>query len=95
MDGTPTWSTSDVHVLQLVPAPDGLTCKVKAGDLAGVMLPAVAVVTMTGDADLTAGVRPVVAQFSVTVTPSEAVTAIISAGQPFEDDAPADPVPEP
>lgn len=77
VDGVPVWGTSDETILSVVAAEDGLSAVVTTvGPLGG------AQVSVTADADLGEGLKPLVGVLDVTVVGSEAVFAIVAAGVP-------------
>lgn len=79
LDGVPEWSTDNTDVLALFPAADGLSCDVLAvGPLGD------AAVTFKGDADLGAGVAPIVGMMKVMVTSGVATTVELFPGKPVE-----------
>lgn len=77
VDGVPQWSSSDPNVITVVPAADGMSCDVVATGATGTAL-----VTVTGDADLGAGVIPIVGTLDVVVAGGQAVVIEIVAGTP-------------
>ena len=78
VDGIPEWAVSDETVMSVVPAPDGMSALVVA------VAPGTARVVVTADADLGAGVEPLIGTDDVTVTPGTATTLALSAGTPQE-----------
>ncbi len=79
VDGAPAWLVDNPNVLALTPATDGLSCLISAvGPLGS------ALVTLTADVDLGAGVTNVVGTFAVDITAGTATTVAISAGTPTE-----------
>lgn len=77
VDGVPVWATSDESVLSVVASEDGLSAVVTTvGPLGS------AQVSVTADADLGEGVKPLVGTLDVTVVGSEAVFAIVAASAP-------------
>ncbi len=76
VDGTPTWSVSNPAVLGLAVGADGLSATVTAAGLGDCQ------VSMSADADLGPGVRPITGTLDVTVVAAEADTAEIVAGTP-------------
>ncbi len=86
VDGLPVWASSDESVLKAVPAADGMSALI---DTVG---PGVdAHVTVTTDADLGSGVKPLVVVFpTVTVTAGAATVITGDLGAPA-DKAPAGP----
>lgn len=79
VDGAPVWTTDNSDVLTIEAATDGLSATVKAAGPIGT-----ATVTVTVDADLGAGVRPLIGTLDVEVTAGEATSISITAGQPTE-----------
>jgi hypothetical protein len=79
VDGRPEWSTDKSDVLMLSPTDDGLSCVVAAAGPLGT-----ARVTMTADADLGDGVKPLIGFLDVEVTPGEATVVEVTAGSPEE-----------
>lgn len=77
LDGAPVWSVSDANVLALTVAEDGLSAVVTATGALGASQ-----VSVTADADLGEGVRPIAAVLDVTVVAAEAATLAITAGAP-------------
>ena len=76
VDDAPGWSISDPAIASLVVAPDGLSADVIAGGVG------IVVVTVSADADLTAGVREIVGTLDVTVVAAEAASLTLEAGTP-------------
>lgn len=74
VDGIPTWAAENPTVITLVPSADGLSALIKAQGVG------VSKYNVNADADLGAGVRPVIGEGTVTVTPGEAVTVAIAEG---------------
>jgi len=77
VDGTPSWRVSDPAILEIVPTQDPFSVVVRRVGPVGS-----AQVSVTADADLGEGVRPVAAVLDVDVIAAEAVSASISAGSP-------------
>lgn len=86
VDGVPVWSIEGDNAsgITLAPEPDGLSCYVISGDVAGE-----AVVTVKADADLDAGsddpatnFREISVSETVTVLAAEAAGALLAAGTP-------------
>lgn len=98
VEGLPEWMTDNSELLALFPGEDGLSCLVKAVGPLGT-----AHVTLTADADLGAGTKPIIGTLEVAVTAGSAVVVTLEAGtpedQPEEPPAPEEPtgttVPEP
>jgi hypothetical protein len=81
IDGVPTWTTSDASKIAVVPSTDGLTAVARsAGPLTS--SGEVIQVTVTVDADLGSGVRPITGIWEFTVIADEASIISTSAGQP-------------
>jgi len=76
VDGIPVWTNSDETVGTLTVAPDGMSA-VYAANVAGT-----AQIGVTADADLGAGVRPIMGQGDIQVEPGEAVNVQIVFGTP-------------
>ena len=79
IDGPGEWSTDNTDVLALTPAADGLSCTVVAVGPLGV-----GKVTVKADADMGAGVVPIVGTIDVTITAGQATTVVVDAGTPTE-----------
>lgn len=79
VDGMPEWATDNSEVLTLTPAADGLSCVVAA---AGPL--STANITLTADADLGTGVKPVIGTLEVTITAGEAATVVLTPGTPSD-----------
>lgn len=56
VDGVPVWTVSPTGGVSLFPTPDGKSC-----DMLGLTPVAIQTITVTADADLTAGVKPIIA----------------------------------
>jgi len=78
LDGVPVWAVSDETVLAIEPAADGLSAVVKA------QAPGSARVSVTGDADMGAGIEPIIGTDDITVRPGKAVVLELVAGAPEE-----------
>jgi len=79
VDGAPTWLVSDDTILSLLVAEDGLSASawaIATGTLGSSQ------VSVTADADLGAGVRPLSAVLDVQVIAAEAVALSINVGAP-------------
>ncbi len=78
IDGVPVWAAGDPAILAVTPAADGLSAVIAAvGPLtAGTQ------VTVTADADVGEGVKPIVGILDVAVVASEAVSVNVTAGTP-------------
>src|SRR5262245_12375828 len=75
VEGPPAWSCDNTDVLALAPSADGLSCECAAVGPIGTGL-----VTMTADADLGAGVTPLVGTLEVNVTAGQATVVEIATG---------------
>jgi len=83
LDGVPEWSTDNSDVLALSPSADGMTCTISAvGPLTAPGSPAL--VTVKGDADVGAGVVPIIGTLEVEITGGAATTIAITPGTPAE-----------
>jgi hypothetical protein len=83
IDGTPTWSSVDPSTVMVEPATDGMTAVVKA--VGPVTTPGTSVqVSVSVDADLGAGVTPLVGTLDVSVLAGTAVAVSLAAGTPEE-----------
>ncbi len=79
VDGIPEWSTSDAAVATVEDvAADGMSATIKAADTG------VCQITVTADADLGTGVKPITGFLDVTVNAGEAVIVELQAGTPVE-----------
>jgi hypothetical protein len=81
LDGVPEWASSDSSIIDVAPAADGLSAVVSSRG-AGI-----AQVSVTGDADLGAGSRPIIGVGDVVVTPpaeEEATIVEFEIGTPEE-----------
>jgi hypothetical protein len=81
-DGTPEWFSDNSDVLRLEPAADGMSCYVYA---VGPLTDAPVNVTMRADADLGAGVRPILGTIAFDITAGEA-TVIELQDDPAEEE---------
>jgi hypothetical protein len=81
-DGTPEWFSDNSDVLRLEPAEDGMSCYVYA---VGPLTDSPVNVTMRADADLGAGVRPLLGTISFEITAGEA-TVIELQDEPAEEE---------
>lgn len=77
VDGVSVWATDDSDLLLVEPAADGMSCKVTTKTM-----PGVAHVQVTADADMGAGVRPVVGVVEFVVKLPEAETVTVTVGTP-------------
>lgn len=79
VDGAPEWTTDNSEVLALTPADDGMSCVVAAvGPLSN------ASITVTADADMGAGVKPIIGTMEFEITAGEAVSVDLEADEPEE-----------
>jgi hypothetical protein len=79
VDGTPEWLSDNTDVLALTPAGDGMSCVVAAVGAIGT-----AIVTLTADADMGSGVKPVIGTLEVSITAGEASNVVLTPGTPEE-----------
>lgn len=87
VDGTPQWSTDNTDVLKVTAAPDGMSATVAAVGAIGS-----ASITLSADADLGAGVVPLVGTLAVNVTAGQAASVVLTPGPVTEQpDVPIDP----
>lgn len=77
VDGPPSWDSSNPNIARVLPSGDGLSAVVEALGPAGH-----STLTVTADADLGAGTRPIVATAEIEVVAGEAVTVAIEFGTP-------------
>ena len=75
----PVWTTSDAAIVALKPDTDPLKTTISAVGPLGAAL-----VTFTADADLGAGVVPIIGTMDVVVNPGAATVVELSAGAPVE-----------
>lgn len=87
VDGAAVWSVSNSEIIEVVPTDDPAVVIVRAKGALGTSQ-----LSATADADLTDGVRDLVAVEDVTVVASEAVAASIVFGTPTEQPVAAPPV---
>lgn len=88
LDGAPVWQSSNTEVLNLAAAPNGLSVALlPVGPLGAVT------VTVTGDADMGTGIKPIIGSIDIQVTGGEAIAIVITPG-PLTDPTPAPPAPE-
>ena len=76
LDGAPQWSSSDTSIVTVTPSADGLSAEVVSGNLG------TATITVTADADLGAGVKPLTASMDFTVIGGEATALGLTVGTP-------------
>jgi hypothetical protein len=79
VDGVPAWTSSNPAVATVEPASDGLSATVKAATALGTTQ-----ISVTADADLGAGVTPIVGTVDIEVVGGQAVSLSIVAGTPAE-----------
>lgn len=77
VDGSPSWSSSDDTIVEVVPSADGLSAEAVTVGPVGT-----AQVSVVVDADLGAGVRTLTAMLDIEVIAAEAVTVAITPGTP-------------
>jgi hypothetical protein len=75
VDGVPEWLVDNPALLSLTPSADGLSCEVSAVGPLGT-----AIVTMKADADMGAGVTPVIGTLEIEVTGGAAATVALEPG---------------
>ncbi len=89
VDGKPQWAVSDSAKAALVVAEDGMSAEVQALDVGSFML------SLTADADLGEGVKPILGSLAFDVTAGEAVSVELVAEEVVEPapvvEAPAEP----
>lgn len=79
VDGVPVWVSADPTIISLVVAADGMSATAIAGN------PGTTTVTVTADADLTAGVSPIIGILSCVVSAGGVATVVaLSAATPTE-----------
>lgn len=76
VDGPPAWSSSDVNIVSLVVAPDGLSAEAFSVGLGN------ATISVIADADLTPAVREISASIDISVVAAEATVLELTAGTP-------------
>lgn len=79
VDGVPVWASSDVSILTVEAAADGMSAVSKAVGPLGT-----AQVSVTVDADMGSGITPVIGTQDVEVVAGSAVAVGITAGAPEE-----------
>ena len=77
IDGQPVWASSDEAGVTVTPAPDGMSAQISAVGPLGTYQ-----VTVEVDADLGAGVKPLIGILDVIVVASEAVSVSFGLGTP-------------
>jgi hypothetical protein len=83
VDGVPEWKVGDETVLDVEPSADGMSCLVKALGPVGTSQ-----LSVTADADLGAGIVPVIGVDQISVVAGQAVSAGMTAGTPEEQATP-------
>ena|SRR5215475_3795122 len=83
LDGAVAFISSDPNLLVATPI-DNLSATITVGPLTGVTLPVTAQITAEGDADLGAGVVPVLGVLDVTIVAGQAVNISLTPGTPTE-----------
>ena len=78
VDGVPLWAVADSSVATVVPAADGLSANIVAGDGGNTQ------VTVTADADLGSGVSPIIGLLDVVVEGGPATVVELQPGTPTE-----------
>jgi len=81
VDGVPVWASDNEDVATVAAAADGMSAVVTPGPLTGPE-PWMANITVTADADLGAGMTPIIGTGSVTVTGGTATVVNIDFGTP-------------
>ena len=84
VDGSPEWTSSNPEVISLVQGDTALDVVAEGVGAVG----SVAQITMTADADMTDGVKPIIATLDIEIVAGDAVTAIINPGAASEIPAP-------
>lgn len=74
LDGVPVWTADKTGIVGLFPTPDGMSCDVTN------IGPGTCIVTVTADADLSAGTRDVVATVDIECKEGEADKLAITVG---------------
>ena len=80
VDGVPVWASSDTTLLTLEAEPDGFSALATAVGSVGDGIQ----VSVTADADLGTGMRPIVTLGTVNIIAGEAVAGMMTAGTPEE-----------
>lgn len=79
VDGIPEWASSDEAVATVTDiSTDGMSATIVAGDTG------VCQITVSADADLGVGVKPINGFLDVNINPGEAITVELQAGAPVE-----------
>jgi len=79
VDGAPTWGSSDDAICGIVDvAADGMSAMLVGGELGG------AQIAVTADADLGAGITPVIALLDVVVEPGTAIAGVLTPGEQID-----------
>jgi hypothetical protein len=76
VDGRPEWESSDPSVIEVLPATDGLSCVARAKGKLGHAL-----ISVTADADLGAGVQNITGTIDIDIAASQAISIEIIAGE--------------
>lgn len=79
VQGVPEWLTDNSELLALFPAADGMSCLVRAVGPMGT-----ARITLSADADLGTGVRPLIGTLEINITGGSATVVRLEAGAPEE-----------
>lgn len=79
VDGVPQWSTDNTDVFTLTPAADGMSCVCAAVGAIGD-----GKITLNADADLGAGVTPIIGTVDGSVTAGQATTVNLDVSTPSE-----------
>lgn len=74
VDGVPVWATGNTTAVTLTPAADGMSCGVAHAEAVDGDVE----ITCTADADMGAGVRPIVGRGTVSTVGGEAVTVSLT-----------------
>lgn len=90
VDGVPSWATSDATIVSVVATPDGMSAVIAAVGPLGK-----AKVSVTADADLGAGVKPIFGSLDIEITQGLAVGFKIELGEATEQGTGPVPVPVP
>lgn len=81
VEGSPEWNSSDTTKVTVSPSADGQSATIKA---VGPLTETNVQISVTADADLGTGSKPIVGLLDVQIVAGEAVTVAISAGTPEE-----------
>lgn len=88
VDGKPVFAVSDLEVASMVVSEDGLSAEVMA------LKPGSFMLSLTADADLGSGVKPILGSLAFDVLAGEAVSVELVAEDVVEAPAPSEPAPE-